>query len=185
MTNISLKNIYIRFFKIGTLLLGGGYVILPLLQSEIAAKYEEISDDDVCEYYAISQSLPGVIAINTAVFVGYKLARTKGAISAILGMVTPAFLAIILLANLLTQILEFRLVQNLFIGIGIGVLALLFQAVREMWGKSIVDKGSLLIFFTAFAALLGLKISPIYIVISGVILGLIIGLINACKERKK
>ncbi len=175
MTNISLKDIYIRFFRIGTLLLGGGYVILPLLQSEIAAKYEEITDDEVCEYYAISQSLPGVIAINTAVFVGYKLARTKGAIAAITGMVTPAFLCIILLANLLAQVVHVSFVQSIFTGVGIGVLALLFQAVNEMWKKSIVDNGALVIFFASFTALLGLKILPMYIVIAGILLGVVIG----------
>lgn len=175
MTTISLKDIYIRFFRIGTLLLGGGYVILPLLQSEIAAKYDQISDDEVCEYYAISQSLPGVIAINTAVFVGYRLARTKGAIAAITGMVTPAFLCIILLANLLAQLVHLSFVQNLFAGVGIGVLALLFQAVNEMWKKSIVDKGTLVIFFVSFIALLGLKVLPMYIVIAGILLGIIIG----------
>lgn len=175
MTQIKIKDIFIRFFRIGTLLLGGGYVILPLLQSEIAAKYEEISDDEVCEYYAISQSLPGVIAINTAVFVGYKLARTKGAIAAITGMVTPAFLCIILLANLLTQIVHLPLVQSIFTGVGIGVLALLFQAVNEMWKKSIIDRGALAIFFISFTALLGFKVLPMYIVIAGILLGAIIG----------
>lgn len=178
MGNVSLKDIYIRFFRIGTLLLGGGYVILPLLQSEIAEKYDQISDDEICEYYAISQSLPGVIAINTAVFVGYKLARTKGAIAAITGMVTPAFICIILLANLLTQIVHLSLVQSIFAGVGIGVLALLFQAVAEMWKKSIVDKGALAIFFISFTALLSGKILPAYIVIAGVLLGVIIGIIR-------
>ncbi len=181
MTTINLKDIYIRFFRIGTLLLGGGYVILPLLQSEIAAKYEQISDDDVCEYYALSQSLPGVIAINTAVFVGYRLARTKGALAAITGMVTPAFLCIILLANLLAQLVHLSFVQNLFAGVGIGVLALLFQAVNEMWKKSIVDKGALLIFFISFTALIGFKILPMYIVITGILLGILIGFVKGRK----
>lgn len=185
MTNISLKDIYIRFFRIGTLLLGGGYVILPLLQSEIAEKYECITDDEICEYYALSQSLPGVIAINTAVFVGYKLARTKGALAAITGMVTPAFLSIILLANLLTQIVHISFVQNLFTGVGIGVLALLFQAVNEMWKKSIVDKGAFIIFLASFSALIVFKVFPIYIVISGIILGIIIGFFKSKKEVNK
>lgn len=185
MTNISLKDIYIRFFRIGTLLLGGGYVILPLLQSEIAEKYDEITDDDVCEYYALSQSLPGVIAVNTTVFVGYKLARTKGALAAITGMITPAFLSIILLANLLTQIVHVPFVQSLFTGVGIGVLALLFQAVKEMWAKSIVDKGAFLIFFASFSALIVFKVFPIYIVISGILLGLILGFIKSQKGAEK
>ncbi len=175
MTTVSLKDIYIRFFRIGTLLLGGGYVILPLLQSEIASKYDEITDDEVCEYYAISQSLPGVIAVNTAVFVGYKLARTKGAIAAITGMITPAFLTIILLANLLSQIVDLSFVKSIFAGIAIGVLALLFQAVKEMWAKSIVDKGAFLIFLSSFTALIVFKVFPIYIVISGILLGIALG----------
>lgn len=182
MTKISLKDIYIRFFRIGTLLLGGGYVILPLLQSEIAEKYDCITDDDVCEYYALSQSLPGVIAVNTAVFVGYRLARTKGALAAISGMVTPAFLSIILLANLLTQIVHVPFVQSLFAGVGIGVLALLFQAVGEMWKKSITDKGAFLIFLVYFSALLVFKVFPIYIVISGIILGIVLGYLKGRKQ---
>lgn len=178
----TLKDIYIRFFRIGTLLLGGGYVILPLLKSEISEKYDDITDDDVCEYYAISQSLPGLIAINTAVFVGYKLARTKGAIAAIIGMVTPAFLCIVLLANLLAQLVHVSVVQNIFTGVGIGVLALLFQAVREMWEKSIIDKGAFAIFLASFISLLCLKALPIYIVLSGIILGLLIGFFKSQKR---
>jgi len=180
-----IMHIYKRFFKIGTLLLGGGYVILPLLQSEISAKFDNISDEDVCEYYAISQSLPGLIAINTSVFVGYKLAKTKGALAAITGIVTPAFLAIILFANLLSQIVDIPLVQCIFIGIGIGVLALLFQAVKEMWSKSIVDKFSFVIFLSAFCALWVLEISPIYIVILGIMFGLLRAFLLKQKEAKK
>lgn len=180
-----IMHIYKRFFKIGTLLLGGGYVILPLLQSEIGAKFNQISDDDICEYYAISQSLPGIIAINTAVLVGYKLAKTKGAIASITGIVTPAFLAIILLANLIAQIIHYPLIQATFIGIGIGVLALLFQATREIWNKCILDKTSFVIFLFAFIALFVLKISPVHIVITGVILGIIRGFINSKKEAKE
>lgn len=185
MTTINLKDIFIKFFRIGTLLLGGGYVILPLLQSEISAKYEEISDDDVCEYYAIAQSLPGVIAVNVAVFVGYKLARTKGAIAAILGMVTPAFLAIILLANLLIKILHISFVNGVLFGVGLGVLALLFQAVVEMWQKSIKDSFSFLIFLCAFIALTLFKIFPIYIVLLGLLGGLLLGFVRHKRGEKR
>ena len=68
-------NIYKIFFKIGTLLLGGGYVILPLLQSELIEKRDWITDDELCEYYALSQSLPGLIAANVSIFTGFKLGR--------------------------------------------------------------------------------------------------------------
>ena len=182
--SVSLSELYKRFFKLGTLLLGGGYVILPLLQCEISSHYEEISDEDICEYYALSQSLPGLIAINTAVFVGYKLARLKGAIIAITGIVTPAFLAIVLIANLIGQILHLPLIMSVFAGVGIGVLALIFQAIREMWTKTIKDSFSFLVFLLAFLALTVFKISPIYIVIIGIVFGILIGFINAKRGVK-
>ena len=68
----TLYQIFKTFFKVGTLLLGGGYVILPLLQSELVDKKQWIDDDELCEYYALGQSVPGIIAANTAIFVGYK-----------------------------------------------------------------------------------------------------------------
>ena len=86
----TLYQIFKTFFKVGTLLLGGGYVILPLLQSELVEKKNWINDDELCEYYALSQSIPGLIAANLSIFVGYKLRKTAGAIAAITGIILPA-----------------------------------------------------------------------------------------------
>lgn len=83
--------IFKTFFKVGTLLLGGGYVILPLLTSELVEKKNWITSDELCEFYAIGASLPGIIAANTAIFTGRKLLGTKGAVAATVGMVLPAF----------------------------------------------------------------------------------------------
>ena len=102
----TLYQIFKTFFKVGTLLLGGGYVILPLLQSELVDKKNWISDDELCEYYALSQSIPGIIAANTAIFTGYRLRGTLGAITATLGIVTPAFISIILVARILEEIIN-------------------------------------------------------------------------------
>src|SRR5699024_7914532 len=85
-------NIYKTFFKVGTLLLGGGYVILPLLQSELDDKKGWSNHDELCEYYALGQSLPGIIAANMSMFVGYKLLGQKGAVAAVTGIITPAFI---------------------------------------------------------------------------------------------
>ena len=97
----SLYQIFKTFFKVGTLLLGGGYVILPLLQSELVDKKHWIDDDTLCEYYALSQSVPGIIAANTAMFTGYKLRGTAGAFTATIGLVLPAFVSIIIIARIL------------------------------------------------------------------------------------
>ena len=74
----TLYQIFKTFFKVGTLLLGGGYVILPLLQAELVDKKKWITDDELCEFYALGQSIPGIIAANISLFVGYKLRRTMG-----------------------------------------------------------------------------------------------------------
>ena len=83
-------NIYKTFFKVGTLLLGGGYVILPLLQSELVDKKGWSNQDELCEYYALGQSLPGIIAANMSMFVGYKLLGQKGAFAAAAGIISFA-----------------------------------------------------------------------------------------------
>ena len=154
----SFYSIFKTFFKIGTLLLGGGYVILPLLQSELSEKRGWITEDDLCEYYALSQSIPGIIAANISIFTGYKLNGQKGAIAAIAGV---------------TQISGFGLVKSIFWGVGIGVIILIFLAVKEMWKKSIVDKFSCAIFIGAFILSACFKISPAIIVIIAIIAGII------------
>lgn len=172
----NLYSIFKRFFKIGTLLLGGGYVILPLLKAEIAEKFEEITDDDIYEYFALAQCMPGVIAVNIAGLTGYKLSGLKGAICAVTALILPAFWAIILLANIILNIAHLPAVESIFTGVGIGVLALIFQAINEMREKSVTDKFSLIVFLCSFIALMGFKISPVYVVILGIIAGIFIGL---------
>lgn len=167
----SLWAIYKVFFKIGLLLLGGGYVILPLLQSEVAEKRGWVSDDELCEYYALSQSLPGVIAVNVATFVGYKLLGQKGAITATLGMITTPFLAIVLIANLLSELVGYRFVNYIFAGVGVGLVVLVMLAVREMWEKCVVDNFTRFIFILAFV-LAVLHVSPVKIILMCVCLGI-------------
>ena len=155
------------------MLLGGGYVILPLLQSELVEKKEWITDDDLVEYYALSQSVPGIIAANISVFTGYKLNGFIGALAAVLGVITPAFLAIVLLASLLQTIVSLNIVQSIFWGVGIGVIMLLYLATKEMWSKSITDKFTCIVFITAFILSACFKISPALIIIGAIIVGIL------------
>jgi len=168
----TLYQIFKTFFKVGTLLLGGGYVILPLLQSELVDKKHWIDDDELCEFYALGQSVPGIIAANVSIFVGYKLRKTVGAITAVIGIVMPAFLSIIVLAKILQEIIQLKFVQSIFWGVGIGVLILIFLAVKEIWKKSVVDKFSCWIFFITFILSACFKAPPASLIIMAVFIGL-------------
>lgn len=169
----SFWSIFKTFFKVGTLLLGGGYVILPLLTSEIVEKKHWITSDELCEFYALGASLPGIIAANTAIFTGRKLLGRKGAIAATIGVVLPSFLAIVLLASILSEIVDKPSVQHIFWGVGIGVITLLFLAVKEMWTKCVVDKFSICVYciclVLAFTRVIPLSLIVILALVSGII----------------
>ncbi len=168
----SFWNIYKIFFKIGLLLLGGGYVILPLLQCELVDKKGWINGDELCEYYALSQSLPGLIAANVSIFTGFKLQGYLGAIAALAGCITPAFLSIVMVASILAKIVNNSVIHYVFWGVGVGVVILLFLAVKEMWARSIVDKFTWSIF--AYALLLSvLKVSPVFVILSSIAFGIV------------
>lgn len=169
----SFWSIFKTFFKVGTLLLGGGYVILPLLTSEIVEKKHWITSEELCEFYALGASLPGIIAANTAIFTGRKLLGRKGAIAATIGIVLPSFLAIVLLASILNEIVDKPSVQHIFWGVGIGVITLLFLAVKEMWTKCVVDKFSICVYsvclILAFTRVIPLSLIVILALVSGII----------------
>ena len=176
--------IFKTFFKVGTLLLGGGYVILPLLTSELVDKKKWITSEELCELYALGASLPGIIAANTAIFTGRKLLGTKGAIAATVGMVLPAFLAIVLFASILSELITKPSIQHIFWGVGIGVIVLLFLAVKEMWKKSVTDEFSLLTYTICLALALSGKIPPSITVIFALFFGIFWQKIEDKKQNK-
>ncbi len=151
--------------------MGGGYVILPLLQNELVDKRHWIEDEDLCEYFTLGQSIPGIIAANVSIFVGYKLKKFMGAVAAITGIVLPAFIAIILLAKIMEIIVNIKFVQYIFWGVGIGVLMLIFLAIKEIWNKSVVDKFTCWIFFITFIMSTCFKVPPAILIIFAIFIG--------------
>lgn len=154
------------------MLLGGGYVILPLLTTELVEKRKWITSEELCEYYALGAALPGIIAANTAIFTGRKLLGTPGAVAAVTGMVLPAYIAIIMLAYLFGAIVKIQTIQHIFWGVGVGVIVLLFLAVKEMWTKSVNDKFTMAVYLVCLVAALSGKIPLPMLVIVALIVGI-------------
>ncbi len=170
---MSLFKLFLLFVKIGAILLGGGYVILPVVKAEFVEKNKLISEDDLIDYFAISQSLPGIIAANISIFVGYKLRRTIGAIVAVIGVTFAPFWSIVLLASIISKYLHTDIMQGIFWGVGVGVMVLMVSATREMWTKAFGDKFAFLLFVIALIIMMLTKASPVLVVIVSAIAGVI------------
>lgn len=165
MNKISLFEIFKIFLIIGFQLLGGGYVILPLLQKYIVEERKWLTEEELIDYFAVSQCIPGIIAGNIAIFSGYKARKFPGALMAILGITVPSFISIIILAKILTGIPENKYVQDAFWGIRISVIILILVTIKDMWKKSVNSVFSYLLYFLILGAFLFLTLSPSIIIL--------------------
>lgn len=173
----TLFNIFKAFFKIGLILLGGGYVIVPIMNEELVKKRGWLTSDEVFDYYCVAQCLPGIIAINISILVGNKLKRIKGAITAVFAVALSPIISIIVIAKLLSLIIKIPFIESVFWGVNLSVIVLLYLALKEMWTKSIVDKLTTL-WFLIILTLGILKINPVYLIISSVVFGFLLELFN-------
>ena len=167
-----LFELFFTFCKIGATTFGGGYAILPILQKELVDKKKWITNEEIADYYAISQCTPGIISVNTATFIGYKQKGIIGGIVATLGIIFPSILIILLLANLIEGYKNLAFVQNAFNGIRVCVGALIISATLKLSKSSIVDKLTTGIFILTFLLSILLNLSPIILLILAGILGL-------------
>ena len=140
-----LFQLFFAFARIGGFTFGGGYAMLPMLQKEVVEKYRWATEDELMDYYAIGQCTPGIIAVNTATFVGYKYKKLPGAIFATLGVIAPSLVIIILIAAFLQNFAELAIVKHAFNGIRAAVCVLILNAVTKLAKKSVVDKLTLII----------------------------------------
>lgn len=166
-----LSELYMAFFRIGGFTIGGGYVMLPMMQKEVVDNKGWVSDEDMVNYYALSSSVPGVIAINTATMVGYRMRGLVGAVSATAGMVTPSLVIIMFIAAFLSRFQDYPLVQSAFSGIRVAVFAVMVMAVIRIGKKVIKDWWGWLYAVLAFTAVAVFGVSPIYVILVAIGLG--------------
>lgn len=167
----ALLDLFITFAKIGAITFGGGYAMLPILQREVVEKKQWVTNEDVMDYYAIGQTTPGIIAINTATFIGQKMKGTLGGVMATLGVVFPSLIIISVIAYFLNTISESELLRSAFSGIRVSVYILILQAVLKLWKTAVMDKVGLMIFTVVFSLAVLTSYSPVYFVIFAGVLG--------------
>ncbi len=169
-----LFDLFKTFFRIGGLTFGGGYAMLPMLEKEVVENRNWATSEELLDYYAVGQTTPGVIAVNTATFVGYKVKGVLGALFATAGVVFPSLVIIMIIATCLQNFAQYEVVQNAFSGIRVVVAVLILNAIIKLWKNSVIDKIGIVVFILTFICGAVLNISSIYMVISAAILGIII-----------
>ncbi|WP_306484329.1 chromate transporter [Anaerococcus sp.] len=171
----TLLELYLTFFKMGLFTFGGGYAMLPLLEREVVDKKGWASHEEILDYYAIGQSTPGIIAINTSTFCGYKVGGNIGGIVASLGFISPSIIIISIIAKFLQSFSHLAIIQHAFAGIRIAVCALVFYSVLKMIKKDANTGLKFMIFILTFIAIGFLSISPIVVVITVGVFGIFLG----------
>lgn len=170
-----LLRIYFTFCKVSAVTFGGGYAMMPILQREIAEGTGWASSEEILDFYAVSQALPGIISVNVAAFLGHKVRGAWGAIAAVCGVLTPCILIITAIAACLNRFTEYPTVQHALAGISIGVSALILKTVADLWKKSIKDAFGLLLCLLVFLGTLLLEVTPVLYVLAAATLGILWG----------
>lgn len=174
--------LFIKFFKIGAFTLGGGYAMLALVEREVTKSKKWLKEDEFWDMITIVQSLPGVFAINTALYVGYKICGKAGAFAAFMGAVLPSLLIIGLISTFFMDMRENEIVTRIFKGIRPCVVALILAPSIRMFFKSKLTWKHLPIPIFVCALIVFAKVSPIYIIVVALIGGTAIGIYN---DKKK
>ena len=169
---LQLIKIFCTFAQVGLFTFGGGYSMLPMFQRLLVEKNGWLTESEMTDYFSISQCLPGVIAVNTSLFVGYKQKGRAGGLAAALGVIFPSIAIIIIIAALITRFADYPMVQHAFAGIRVCVCILIINTVVKLRKSAVIDKTSLLIFLCVFAISVFTDISVIILVVAAGIIGI-------------
>ena len=177
-----LGDMFVTFARVGVMTFGGGYAMLPILQREVVENKGWATEEELTDYYAVGQCTPGIIAVNTATFIGQKLAGAVGGVVATLGVVFPSLVIITLIAALLTNFAEAAAVQHAFAGIRVCVCVLILNAVVKLWKKTVIDLPTLVIFLAVLALSVFTDLSPVVYVLCAAAAGVLIKSLGAVKK---
>ena len=164
-------DLFLTFAKVGVCTFGGGYAMLPILQREVVENKGWATDEELTEYFAIGQCTPGVIAVNTATFIGYKYKGVVGGITTTLGVVFPSVIIITLIAAFLSHFADIPVVGHALAGVNAGVVAMIASSVIKLGKSSLKDGVTVGVFLAVLVLSLWLKLSPVTLVVGAGLLG--------------
>lgn len=167
--------IFKTFFKIGLFTFGGGYAMIPLIEEQVVKEKQWIDEKTFIELLSVAQGLPGAMAINLANFIGFKINGYRGLIMACLGTVMPSFLIILSIAILMAGFPIMTVLQPAMDGMLPAIAVLIIYSAIKLGKKTPRNLSNVLLFVGALIALLWFKVSPIWVVLSGVLVGVIKG----------
>ena len=169
-----LLQLFLAFAKVGLFTFGGGYAMLPILQREIVEKRQWATEEELMDYYAIGQCTPGIIAVNTATFIGGKRKGVPGSLATTLGVVAPSIVIITIIAAFVQNFQHIEAVQWAFEGIRAAVVALIASAILKLGKKSLVDLGAIVIFLVVAVLAIVTDLSPAIFVVAAGAAGLLL-----------
>lgn len=178
----NLFELFLVFFKIGAFTFGGGLAMLPILERDLVDRLKWTSREELMDFYAISQSTPGIVAVNVATFIGYKRCGIIGGIIGTLGVVTPSIIIITLIALFLQNFMDIQWVQKAMAGINVAVAALLTKAVWTFAQKGVKNILSFILFIVAFVLMAFFNVNTIFIIVGSALVGIISHVIINRKE---
>ena len=176
-------SLYTTFFRIGILTFGGGLTMLPLLKYELVETKKWITEEKLLDCYAIGQCTPGIIAVNTATYVGYLRKGILGGIVGTLGMISPSIVIITAVAMFLRSFMESAIIQHALMGIRGAVCALMLNTVISLAKKSLISIPNVVICIVALVLALFTKVPTIVIIIAAGITGVIIDKVKGGKAK--
>lgn len=169
-----LFQIFTTFAKIGPVTFGGGYAMISMIEKEVVHKKGWVKETDVADVFALSQSIPGAIAINSATFIGFKIRRTLGAIAALLGILLPTFLIVLALCMAFIYVQDNPYIVSAFKGIGAAVVALIAYAGFKTARTGVIDRSTLFITIATIVLLLFFHVNSIIVIVLGALVGIIV-----------
>lgn len=181
LAGVTCLSLFWEFLKIGLFTIGGGMAMIPQLQQIVADK-GWLEEDEMIDCIAISQSLPGIIAINMATYVGMKLRGFKGAFAGTLGVITPSFIIIILAVTLLDSIGDNPYIQGAFMGVKAAVCGLIVVTVVRMGKKILKSVFAWVLAVAAFVAIAVFGLNAIWAILAGALIGIAYNAVKLGKE---